>query len=53
MQKHQNQKQDVGVSGAFLVCFIMFNQHFYGICVEVLGEVWLFVFLYQTDSLHD
>lgn len=21
MQKHQNQKQDVGVSGAFLVCF--------------------------------
>jgi hypothetical protein len=31
----------------------MFNQHFYSICVEVLGEVWLFAFLYQTDSLHD
>jgi len=31
----------------------MFNQHFYSTCVEVLDEVWLFVFLYQTDSLHD
>lgn len=31
-------------------CFIMFSRLLYNVYVELLDEVWLFVFLHQTDA---
>jgi hypothetical protein len=36
MQKHQSQKQDIGVSGAFLVCFgFQKSQYFILIFIQL------------------